>query len=129
MPIWRRRSFSLIFPDIHAVQKNSAAVHIVKSGNQAAQSSLAASGGTHDGDIVPGVYVKVNMAQHSLLSLFISEGYIIKLHLSPGRVQTYSVRRVRDIRLHRQNLQEALIARVAVLELLCKGDQLFLPDP
>ena len=77
-PIWSRRDFKVTSWIFSPIDEDTALVHIVKAGDQIAKGGFAATGRAHQGHVLPGIYMEVDVGQHLLTIVRIGETHIFK---------------------------------------------------
>ena len=70
-------------PDVVAVDGDAALPHVVEPGDQVAQGGLAAAGGTHDGDGLPGLDVEGHVVEDLGVVPLVGEAHVAHVDLPP----------------------------------------------
>ena len=106
--------------DVLPVNEDAAAGHLVKAGDQVAQGSFAAAGGTHQRQTLPGADVQADVVQHLVVVVRVLKAYLLEPYLAGAGLQWHGVRGVLDGNRGVHDLGKALDAGHAALELLGK---------
>ena len=107
--------------DIRAVNRNLTGLILVETGNQMAQGSLTAAGGTDHRNLLALLNIQANSV-YNLPGIIVSKGDMIELDIALYISKLRSIWLI-GLGLLVHNLKEALEAGNAVLILLDKGDQ------
>ena len=105
---------------IQAVNRDAAAGDIVKPGNQLAQGALAAAGGAHNGNGLPGGHLQAHIVKHRQVSV-IGKGHMVHGDLALYIFQGLCLLAVPDGGLGAHDLHKPVQPGKAIGEELRKG--------
>ena len=106
--------------DILPVDEDAAVRHLVKAGDQVAQSGLAAAGSAHQCQPLPGVDVQTDIVQHLVVVIRVLKADVLEPDRAGAGLQWHGVRGVLNGHRGVHDLGKALDAGHAALELLGK---------
>ena len=106
--------------DILSVNEDAAAGHLVKAGDQVAQGSFTAAGGTHQRQTLSGADVQTDVVQHLVVVVRVLKAHLLEPDLAGAGLQWHCVRCVLDGNRGVHDLGKALDAGHTALELLGK---------
>ena len=110
-------------PHVLAVNGDAALRYIVKSGNQLAECTLAATGGADDGHGLPGGHVQAHVVEHRQRAV-IGEAYVVNPNGACYVFQRLGIRRILNGWLGAHDFYKAVQTREAVGEHLGQGGEL-----
>ena len=108
---------------IHAVNGNAAAGDIVEPGNQLTQGALAAAGGAHDGNGLPGLNLQAHIVEHCQVTI-IGKRHMVHPDLPPDIPQLLCLRAIPDGGFPAHDLHKPVETREAVGKKLREGGEL-----
>ena len=117
------RQFDLA--DILTIHPDRTACHIIKSRNQTAQRTFSCTGASNQRHILSRRDFQIYMVQHHLITVCIMKGHIFKTDLTFHFLHRLRIRRIFDIRYHRDHLHKTLKSGITILELFRKINQRF----
>ena len=110
-------------PNVQPVDGDGAVSHVVEPGNQLAEGSLAAAGGTDNGDGLAGRHVETDVVEDIQVAV-VGEVHVVGHDLAPNLGEGLGAGGIPQLRLGAHDLREALQAGQAHGVLLGKVGQL-----